>query len=272
MKLTDNDVTKILKLRKRGFKTKDIAMIFGVSQRRIQQILKNPKLKKPGRKPNEISPRLKKKVIQLRKEGYTIKQIHQILGSYGCHISRYKVWKIVREYREIEMREIVNNVKFLINNHKSVILIGTSPLLREGDGLLRLFIILDVSKCHIIYCDVLRRLSLKKIIEIFDFHILRVSKPDFVILSPVPPLVPTNGSENRLTRHLKNLGIPWIWIPEPLKKEYRKEAEKIKNLFRSERSCSLNLINQIERVCERIWGDKDGNIKENKKIPKNQKC
>ncbi len=252
MKLKDSDINAILELRKKGFKIKEIAEMFGVSPRRIQQLLKNPKLKKPGRKRIELPLELKNEIIRLRKEGCTINQICKTLNSEGYRISRYKIWKTLKEHQESEMMKTIKGVNSLIGDHGSAVHIGVIPLVRGDKGLLRLFVILDISKCRVIYCDVVRSLFLKDVIDIFDSHVLRVCEPNFVILSSVPPLVPTRCSENRLTRHLKNLGIPYMWIPEPLKKKYIKEAERIKKLFRSEPCCSSNLIKQIEEACKEI--------------------
>lgn len=273
MKLKDSDINVISELRKKGFKIKDIAEIFGVSPRRIQQILKNPSLKKPGRKRIELSPELRGEIIQLREKGYTINQIHQNLESRRYSISRYKIWKTLKEHQESEMMKTINDFRSLIKDYRSAVHVSVIPLVKEDNSLLRLFVIVDIPKCKVIYCDIVRSLSLKEVINIFDFHVLRVQIPELVILFPTTPLIPTRSSENRLTRHLKNLGISYLWIPKPLRKIYIKEVARIKKLFRSELGCSPKLIKQIEEACGKFYGVYNhGNTEQDKEIFKEQNC
>ncbi|WP_297464158.1 hypothetical protein [Thermococcus sp.] len=258
MKLKAGDIEKIRRLRKEGFKIREIAAMFGVSPRRIQQVLKNPELKVPGRKNTEIPSEAKDMIIQLGKEGYTIDRIQEALKLAGYSISRYKVWKLLKEYRENQTSKELSEFRKIIKSHRHTVYIGIIHLGGTQNNSIKLLILLKVPECQTLSCETFDSISLKKVIQIFDMCVLQYQcKPDLVVLSPVPPLVPTKGSENRLIRHLTKIGVKYVWFPKTLKKTYEREIKKVKKLFKSQYSCSQGLITLIEEMCKRFYGVSD---------------
>ena len=235
MKLSDNDVRRILEMRERGMKISEIAKMFGVSPRRIQQVIRNPEIKKPGRKSVQVPPELRKLIIQLRKEGLTITQIQRTFHSRGYKVSRYKIWRTIKEYEKNELSKIINTLKRLRHGSGPIIYVDVIRirLPEGGKKLAKLFLILNISKGKVVYCDIFESLTLRDVIGTLDRY-LEETRPSLVILSRTPPFVPTRGSENKLTRHLKSTRIQYVWIPERLLTSYRRDAvRRIKKFLRA---------------------------------------
>ena len=272
VKLKDSDIDKILKLKSRGVSVRKIAEIFGVSPRRIQQVIKNPRLEKPGRKVIEVSPELEERIVQLRGYGYTIDEIHRILTFSGYKISRYRVWKILKEHRIKKFRKMIEEFGSVCTSVNSVFFIGASPTVSCEDGKkVKFLIICNVRKCEIVYCNTFEKLTLKTVIELFDSIVLRYQKPDLVVLFPTSPLVPTRCQRNRLTNHLENLGISYVWFPEQLKDNCREEIELLKNILKDKCDCSYLITREIQNRCKELLEvSKNEDAKSNKEISKNQ--
>ena len=272
MKLKKSDISKILEFRRRGTSIDEIAKIFGVSKRRIQQILKDPKLGEPGRKKIKVPQEIGELVIRLRKEGYTIDEIQQRLSSEGYKLSRYMVWKILKEHRIKIFREILNEFTGLCSSVNSVFFIGVSPtILCEDKRKLKILIVCNVRECKVVYCGAFEKLTLKDIISVFDSIVLKDQKPDLVVLFPTPPLVPTRDSGNKLVNHLKNLGISYIWFPEQLKDKCKEEVELLKNLLKRKCDCSYLIFREIRNRCKELLEvSKNEGAKSDKEISKNQ--
>ncbi len=255
-----------------GFSIKNIAEIFGVSPRRIQQIIKNPRLEKPGRKAIEVPLELEKRIVQLREYGYTIDEIHQSLTSSGHKISRYMVWKILKEHRIKKFKKIVEGFKGVCSGVSSIFFIGASPPVSCEDGnILRFLIVCNVRECKIVYCNTFGRLTLTDVIDVFDSTVLKNQKPDLVVLFPTSPLVPTRDSGNKLVNHLKNLRISYIWFPKQLKDSCGEEIKLLKNLFKKKCNCSYLLIREVQNRCKELLEvDKNDGTKSDKEISKNQ--
>ncbi|WP_456366352.1 hypothetical protein [Thermococcus sp.] len=274
MKLKDEDINKIIEMKRKGLKIREIAETFGVSPRRIQQILKNPRLKRPGRKRIELPEEIREEIIRMRNTGYTIDDIRQTLKCRGYSISRYKVWKTLREHKEQEFIKVVEEFQSLCNSHYPVFFLGASPLVSCEDGRsLKFLLICNVSECRVLYCNAFESLTLRDVINAFDSHALRFQKPELVIILPTPPLVPTRCSGNRFTNHLKNLKIPYVWFPESLKKACQGEIERIKNLFREKCSCSHYMIRELKGNCKGLLEvHQHGGTKKDKEVFKNPDC
>lgn len=274
MKLSECDVKKILELKNRGVTTKEIADMFGVSLRRIQQILKNPQLKRPGRRRIEMPSELKDKIIRMRNAGYTIEEIRKALEREGYSISKYKIWKAIREQKEQEFIKVVEEFKFRYNGYDHVLFVGVSPLISCEDGRsLKFLLICDVSDCNTFYCNAFESLTLERVINTFDSHIRRFQKPELVVICPTLPLIPTRCSNNRFTSHLKNLGIPYVWFPKSLKKTCRGEIERIKNLFRENCGCSHYLIKELKENCKELLEvHQHGSTGKNKEVFESPDC
>ena len=275
MKLSDNDVRRILEMRERGMKISEIAKMFGVSPRRIQQVIRNPAISKPGRKSVQVPLELRELIIQLRKEGLTITQIQRTLHLKGYNISRYKIWKTLKEYEKKELLKTINILKRLRHGDGPIVYVDIIRIRLPGRDkkLAKLFLILNASKGKVTYCDIFESLTLRDTVDILDRYLQEV-RPSLVILSRTPPFVPTRGSENKLTRHLKSTKIPYTWIPEGLSTSCRRDAVRmIKKIFKSGNSCLENLPQKveicIEKICEVVQG---GNTKQNKEIFNDQNC
>ena len=255
MKLNQDDINKILEFKRSGVSTEEIARIFGVSRRRVQQVLKNPKLGQPGRKRIEVPPEIEERVVQLRKKGYTIDEIQRRLSSEGYKLSRYMVSKILKEHKSKIFMRILNEFRGLLGSVSLVFFIGIIPQISCENGReLKFLIICNVRECKVVYCSAFEKLTLKDVIEVFDSIVLKSQKPDLVVLFPTSPLVPTRDSGNKLVNHLKNLGISYIWFPEDLKKSCRKDIELLKNLFKRECNCSYLIIKEIHNWCKKNFG------------------
>ena len=268
MKLDKNQVNEILHLWENGVSTMEIAERFGITPRRVLQIIKDPHLKKPGRKREELAGDIKKKILRLREEGYTISRIQEHLKKEGIKVSRYKIWRTINEYKEAEFMRIVEEFNVLCNRNVPVVFIGVSPRIEKGR---RILLICNISECKVLYCCVLDNPKLKDIIEIFDSFVLSVLRPQLVMIFPVSPLVPTNGFENRFIRHLNNLGIDYLWVPNEIKKRCWENFTMIKKLFRETGNCPENIITDIEGLCKKILeARRHGYNGEDKKIPENK--
>lgn len=269
MKLKEEDIVQILKLRQEGVSVREISKIFGISPRRVQQIIKNPDLKRPGRRKIQVPPELKEKIISLRNEGNPIDQIHQAIRSMGYPISRYKIWSILKEHQERKFIEALRELQITHDDHDApVFLIGIVHTYCRDKRFLKILVICDVVEKKVMYCREFYSLTLREIISVLDLQILNAPKPKVIIMLPVPPLVPTRGNENRLTSHLKNLGIQYKWIPNIVKQVYRKDIKRIKKLFRRECTCSDYIIWEIEKTCRKLLeGQHNGDIGQHKKIP-----
>jgi len=209
MKLKPKDVEKILKLREDGMKLDEIAAVLGVSRRRILQILKTKQIKTPGRKKKEFPSEIINLIVDLREQGYTIEEIHNHLLKMGVEISRYKVWSVIREHRT---KQISGEILQTLLEWDAVIgIMVLNITLKEQRN--RLLLIVDIKNCKILLWKLAESLKLKPTIDTIDgiLECLR-GKRTLVLLSRTPPLVPTRGKDNKLTRHLKNLGVEYQWI------------------------------------------------------------
>ncbi|WP_297481390.1 helix-turn-helix domain-containing protein [Thermococcus sp.] len=271
MKLKQSDINKIIELRRRGLKIREIAEIFEVSPRRIQQILRNPELKTPGRRHRKLPVWIRDRIVQLNEQGYSINKIYIVLKSEGISISKYKIWKTIQEYKSIKTEKTREEFRQIIKTHSPAVQIC---IINGGkNSVSKLLLIIKIPDCKVLYCRVFEKLKLRDIIQVFDSEVIKSFKPKLVVLTPVPPLVPTRGSSNRLTRHLNNLQIPFVWIPKSLKEVYKSYEREIKKLFRAKLSCTQGLIKKIEKACKNFYGvNGDENNRADKGISKNKEC
>ena len=209
MKLKPEDVEKILKLRESGMKLDEIAAVLGVSRRRVLQVLKTKQIKTPGRKKKKLSLETINTIVSLNKMGHTIDEIHNHLLKTGVKISRYKVWSVIREHRTKQISGEI--LQTLLDWDAVVGVLVLHITLKEQRN--KLLLIVDVKNCKILLWKLAESLRLKSIIDTID-DILEYlkGKRTLILLSRTPPLVPTRGKDNKLTRHLKNLGVEYQWI------------------------------------------------------------
>ncbi|CAI1494105.1 conserved protein of unknown function [Thermococcus nautili] len=209
MKLKPEDVEKILKLREDGMKLDEIAAVLGVSRRRVLQVLKTKQIKTPGRKKKELPSEIVNLIVDLKERGHTIEEIHNHLLKTGVKISRYKVWSVIREHRTKQISGEI--LQTLLEWDAVVGILVLHITLKEQRN--RLLLMVDVKNCKILLWKLAESLRLKPIIATIDgvLECLK-GKRTLILLSRTPPLVPTRGKDNKLTRHLKNLGVEYQWI------------------------------------------------------------
>jgi len=254
MKLTKEDVSRILKLREEGVKVREIAKMFGISPRRVQQLIHEPVLKKPGRSRVEVPQKLKERIIALRREGHTIDRIHTILRSEGNNISRYKVWETIKSYEKKRIMQTLEQFKEKIDGEE-VIYVDVIPLKRKSGILLRVVVFYNIYKNKVIHCEVTGSVKLRDIIHHIDLKVLKTHHNCFIVLSGASPLTPTRGCDNRLTRHLRNLGVSYVWLPEALKITCRRKViKRIKETFETTLSCSEDLKKEVEKCFKEVCG------------------
>jgi len=209
MKLKPEDVERILKLREDGMKLDEIAAVLGVSRRRVLQVLKTKQIKTPGRKKKELPLEIVNIIVDLKERGHTIEEIRSHLMGIGVEVSRYKVWSVIREHR---MKRIAREVLQMLIEWDEVVGVLVLHLTLKGQRR-RLLLVMDVKNCRVLLWKLAESLRLKFIISAVDDVLERLEEGrTLVLLSRTPPLVPTRGRDNKLTRHLRNVGVAYRWI------------------------------------------------------------
>jgi len=272
MKLKPGDVERIRRLRACGLKVSEIAKIMGVSERRIFQVLKAGKVEIPGRKKKKLPKKVVKTILELREKGFGINSIKKELERRGITVSRYKIWNTIKEH---EMRTLKEHLKRSFSTYDRVFLVAILSIIvkRKRRFGYKFLVITNMNECRAYFWTVKRGLTIDDVISIIDNVLSNEIQQGFSILiylSKVPPIVPTKGHENKLTRHLTRLGVAYAWVEHPLaKKVQRRIARKIREEL--ERRNPKNVeewinsvgINIFKRECfsflsELARWDKDG--------------
>ena len=257
MKLKPEDVERVLKLREDGMKLDEIAAVLGVSRRRVLQVLKKKRINTPGRKKKELSPEIVNLIVDLKRRGYTIEEIRNYLAGIGVRVSRYKVWSTINEHRRRLLSEEIGRALKGWGSVIGIILLH----LRAGDENFKLLLIVNLRECKIVKWRMERTLRLKEVIWLLDETLRWNTGKTLVVISRRPPLVPTRGPDNRLTKHLKNLGIPYMWITSrELVKIQKKVSRKLSREIDPQRPrewFERKGVNFVEGVCssylKRVW-------------------
>ncbi|WP_457741377.1 hypothetical protein [Thermococcus sp.] len=278
MKLKPKDVEKIKRLKACGLKISEIAKIMGVSERRIFQILKAGKVEIPGRKKKKLPKKIVKTILELREQGFRISSIKRELEQRGIAISRYKIWDTLHEH---EMKTLHENLKKSFSTYDRVFLMSIlTVVVKKKKRKLRykLLVVGNMNECRACFWTVKRKLTLGDVISIIDEVLAKEISQGFSILvyiSKVPPVVPTKGNENKLTRHLTKLGVAYAWIEHPLaKKVQRRVARKIRRELERENPKNVEEwinstgINIFKRECFSFFSeiarwDKNGDNRSN---------
>lgn len=270
MKLKPEDVERIKRLRACGLKVSEIAKIMGVSERRIFQVLKAGKVEIPGRKKKKLPKEAVETILELKKRGFGITSIKRELERRGIVVSRYKIWNTIREH---EMRTLQEHLKRSFSKYDRVFLIAILSIVVRRRCRYKFLVVTNMNECSAYFWTVKRGLTIDDVISIMDGILADEIQQGFsilVYLSKVPPIAPTKGCENKLTKHLTRLGVAYAWIEHPLvKKTQRRIARKIREELEKENPKNIEeWINSIgidifKRECfsfisELSRWDKDG--------------
>ncbi len=223
MKLNEEKVLEIIILR-RLFKTpiRELAKMYGVSPRRIQQVLSNPIIRKPGRRRKRVPLRVKREILILRNKGLSIDRIHERLKREGLPISKYKVWQVIKEQEDTRSRETerktTEETARGCGAHWQGYDIGENPSLYldvlyvPGGRKYRVLVVLNPLDLKVIHAEI-DRITLRRVLEVLSTLDL---EGRYVLIGRVPPLVPTRGS-NRLVRYLRRRCVEYRWLDKALR-------------------------------------------------------
>jgi len=224
MKLKPEDIETIILMKSQGIEVDKIAARFKVSRRRIYQVLKSKKIKKPGRKRMRVPEDVAKMILCFHRKGLSIDSIKRELEIRGIKISRYKVWITIYEAKFEMFRTICTEI---YNKWKQVIII-LILMIPYNRKFLRLLLVLDVKNCKILNWGLYPSIRLIDVIGVIRKSITQYKPEETVIfISKTPPLVPTRGKKNRLTRYLDNTGISYQWLPSSITKRARRGLLKM---------------------------------------------
>ncbi|WP_456395083.1 helix-turn-helix domain-containing protein [Thermococcus sp.] len=224
MKLKPEDIETIILMRSQGIKVDTIAARFKVSRRRIFQVLKSGKIKKPGRKRMRVPEDVAKMILYFHRKGLSIDSIKRELEIRGIKISRYKVWTTIYEAKFEMFSTVCNDI---YNKWKRIIII-LILMIPYNRKFLRVLLVLDVKSCEVLNWELYPSIRLIDVIEVIRKSITQYKPEETVIfISRTPPLVPTRGKKNRLTRYLDSIGISYQWLPSSITKRARRELLKM---------------------------------------------
>ncbi|NJE03392.1 hypothetical protein [Thermococcus sp. MV11] len=213
-----------------------------MSRRRILQVLKTKQINTPGRKREELSPETVQLILDLKRQGYTIEEIQNYLSGVNINVSKYKVWSTLREQKTRKLSGEINKMFKKWDSIIAVILLHP----KAGTRRLKLLLILDIRNCKILLWVLTESLRLRNVIELLD-SVLESNMRNriHVVISRTPPLVPTRGHENKLTRHLKKLRITYHWITS-------------EDLVRIQKRITKRLSRNMEPEQPEVWFEKSG--------------
>jgi len=202
MKLNEKQIEEILALRKKGFTVREIAKRFGISERRVYQVLKNPHLKKPGRSKKKLDREVEKMIINLRREGKCIFEIMRHLKAGEINVSYYTVWKTVRRWEMNRLAKMFFETK---RDYRDMIGVFTGRIMLK-DGAVKFFVVGNLISGEILEHGFDAKLG--DIVAEVEKH----AQPDgLFVLQRSPPLVPTRG-KNALIKLLEERNVDYVWI------------------------------------------------------------
>jgi transcriptional regulator len=263
IKLKPEDVQRILQMRENGIKVDEIARAFGVSPRRIWQILKSKKISRPGRKKVLVPENVKREILCLRSKGYSISKITTELQMRGFQITRYLVWRVIREeYEKFIVKRACGQIKNMFHEYDKILGLQIIPfnLNSSERRKYKLVFLIDCRRCSVVSWKVYYSLRLVYIITMIDevIHNHRMDKI-FLCLPRRPPLAPTRDCDNRLTKHLKNLNIEYMWLPRELVKTYKRYIKLMTNMLDQFSTMeevvewmSCEGVSFIEKACKKL--------------------
>lgn len=218
MVITNQDIKRILELKKQGVTVEEIAAIYSITPRRVYQILKTQKIKKRGRPPKELDPAVVSKIITLRKEGFSISRIQKILDEEGISLSQYLVWKVIKKHLncrskgecriKYEMRRRIN----YLSRRFHIIYLDILKA-RVNNERLTLLLVMDVKNCRVLELIHVPGITLNQIISKLESKYFKTLNPQsvFLVIYPIPPIAPTRTDKNKLVKFLKRKGVRYIW-------------------------------------------------------------
>lgn len=266
MKLKQEDLQEIQRLHyKEGRTIRDIARIFGVTPRRIQQILVTKNIQKPGRPRKKIPPEIEERIIGEYLKGKGIPTIHNELKRDGVTVSKYKIWRILSEKGVIKRKE-KKEEKHSRSLMDFLSLFEDKKISMKQNKIILIGILYMTSKCTVrrVFFEVINRAgnieveSIKtqwtNIREITNEIDRELNDVILVMITRVPPLVPTRG-QNALTRNLQRKGIKYEWVKYNL--EFRKMARELEKRLRSEGSDPIIIRKEFNALIH-TWRDRNG--------------
>jgi len=285
MKLKPDDIPKIIEMRERGATLREISIKFGISKRRVCQILKDKRLRKPGRKPVAIDEDVKNLILRLRRRGYSIDRIHGYLLSKEIHVSRYRIWKTIKEHELFKRGFLLQ--KFLQEWELVVVILLLNLKILETTY--KLLVAIEIPSCRVVSYRLKRSVRLNDVIEILDRDLSpRAPKRTLLLLSRVPPLVPTRSCTNRLIKHIKNMRWEYRWIPTKELRHIRNtliktimdelqgkmiSTEDIHSWFSNEgtKLIEVKCHEYLDDICNKLGGDGNGIVGQVKGHPETGK-
>ncbi|WP_297439091.1 helix-turn-helix domain-containing protein [Thermococcus sp.] len=247
MRLNEKHVEEILALRNKGSTVREIAERFGISERRVYQVLKNPHIHKPGRHEKTLDREVEMRIINLRENGKCISEITENLRARGINVSYYAVWKTVRRW---EMNRLAKSLFGTKRDYENLIgvFIGRIKL---KDGAVKFFVVENLISGRVLEHGF--DAKLRNIVARVEKH----AQPGVLfVLQRSPPLVPTRG-KNALINLLEERNIDYVWITRKQVKSIfnpRKRFNCPTHLTREEfiRWFEREGVDALENLCKRL--------------------